>query len=83
MSKLPRIAIINEDKCKPSKCGLECKRKCPVNITGKLCIEVNKQSKYAEISEVLCLGEKCGICVKMCPFNAIEMINLPKDLKKI
>lgn len=82
MDKLPRIAIVNSDKCKPSKCGLECKRKCPVNTTGKLCIEVTKQSKIAEISEVLCLGGKCGICVKMCPFGAIEMINLPKDLSK-
>lgn len=79
MEKLPRIAIVNPEKCKPSKCGLECKKKCPVNMT-KMCIEVTNKSKIAEISEVLCLGGKCGICVKMCPFNAIEMINLPKDL---
>ncbi len=38
--KLPRIAIVNPDKCKPSKCGLECKKICPVNTMGKVCIEV-------------------------------------------
>ncbi|PWA93009.1 ATP-binding cassette sub-family E member 1 [Artemisia annua] len=34
----------------------------------------------ATISEELCIG--CGICVKKCPFNAIEIINLPKALDK-
>jgi ATP-binding cassette subfamily E protein 1 len=47
---------------------------------GKKCIEVNSTYKMAEISEVQCIG--CGICVKKCPFNAIEIINLPKNLEK-
>ncbi|GKB54382.1 ABC transporter E family member 2, partial [Tanacetum coccineum] len=47
---------------------------------GKLCIEVSAASKMATISEELCIG--CGICVKKCPFNAIEIINLPKALDK-
>ncbi|CAA2999331.1 ABC transporter E family member 2 [Olea europaea subsp. europaea] len=37
-------------------------------------------SKIAFISEELCIG--CGICVKKCPFEAIQVINLPKDLDK-
>jgi len=77
---LPRIAIVNPDKCKPNKCGLECKKKCPVNLTGKLCIDVTKDSKTANISEILCFG--CNQCVKQCPFSAIQIINLPKDLSK-
>ncbi len=34
--------------------------------------------QVAWISEELCIG--CGICVKKCPFEAINIINLPKDL---
>ncbi|KAK1435964.1 hypothetical protein QVD17_01737 [Tagetes erecta] len=78
--RLTRIAILKEDRCKPKKCRQECKKSCPVVKTGKLCIEVTSQSKVAYISEELCIG--CGICVKKCPFDAIEIINLPKDLDK-
>ena len=35
-----RVVIVNKDKCKPKKCSLECKRECPVNRAGKLCIAV-------------------------------------------
>lgn len=37
------------------------------------------KNKVAFISEQLCIG--CGICVKKCPFEAINIINLPKDLE--
>jgi len=47
---------------------------------GKLCIEVGPKSKLAFISEPLCIG--CGICVKKCPFEAIQIINLPKSLSR-
>lgn len=78
--RLTRIAIVNDDKCKPKKCRQECKRNCPVVRMGKLCVEVAPTSKIAFISEELCIG--CGICVKKCPFEAINIINLPKDLAK-
>ncbi|CAN0131742.1 unnamed protein product, partial [Phaeothamnion confervicola] len=76
---LIRIAIVNKDRCKPKKCKQECKKSCPVVRMGKLCIEVNPNSKIAFISEELCIG--CGICVKKCPFEAIQIINLPKNLE--
>jgi len=47
---------------------------------GKQCIEVEPASKLAFISEELCIG--CNICVKKCPFEAIDIINVPKNLDK-
>uniref|UniRef100_M4DA75 ABC transporter E family member 2 n=1 Tax=Brassica campestris TaxID=3711 RepID=M4DA75_BRACM len=78
--RLTCIAIVSADRCKPKKCRQECKKSCPVVKTGKLCIEVTVGSKVAFISEELCIG--CGICVKKCPFEAIQIINLPRDLEK-
>ncbi|KAM9889578.1 hypothetical protein OXX79_012057, partial [Metschnikowia pulcherrima] len=78
-SKGTRIAIVSTDKCKPKKCKQECRKSCPVVKTGKLCIEVTPASKIAFISENLCVG--CGICVKKCPFDAINIINLPTNLE--
>jgi ATP-binding cassette subfamily E protein 1 len=78
--ELTRIAIVNADRCKPKKCRLECKRSCPVVRGGQLCIEVGPTDKIATISEELCIG--CGICPKKCPFQAIQIINLPKDLSR-
>lgn len=76
--KLTRIALVDADRCKPKKCRQECKKSCPVVRMGKLCIEVTNTSKIAFISETLCIG--CGICPKKCPFDAIQIINLPTNL---
>ncbi|KAJ2831310.1 Fe-S cluster-binding ribosome biosynthesis protein [Coemansia sp. 'formosensis'] len=77
---LSRIAIVNNDKCRPKKCKQECKRVCPVVKMGKQCIIAESTSKIAQISESLCIG--CGMCVKRCPFGAITIINLPSNLEK-
>lgn len=73
-----RIAIINADRCKPKKCKQECKKICPINKAGKLCVEVTPDDKLCKIAENLCIG--CGLCIKKCPFEAISIINLPKNL---
>ncbi|KAG5505708.1 hypothetical protein JKF63_05043 [Porcisia hertigi] len=79
-SRLTRIAVVNANRCKPTKCSLECYKCCPVVLQGKLCIEVSRQSTISKISEELCIG--CALCVKKCPYGAINIINLPSNLEK-
>jgi ATP-binding cassette subfamily E protein 1 len=50
-----------------------------VNINGEQCIVLGEE-KLAVISESLCIG--CGICVKVCPFEAITILNLGEELKQ-
>lgn len=73
-----RLAIVNADKCKPKKCNQECKKVCPVVRMGKECISVTPTSSCASIVETSCIG--CGMCAKKCPFDAIQIINLPNEL---
>ncbi len=74
-----RIAIIEEDKCHPDKCGnYLCIRLCPVNREGSDCISRTPVTKKAAIDAQLCTG--CGICPQRCPFGAIHIINLPEKL---
>ena len=75
-----RIAVLDEELCHPKKCGLECIIYCPVNKTGGECIVQRPDDGKAVISEDLCNG--CGICVKKCPFDAIVIVNLAKELGK-
>jgi ATP-binding cassette, sub-family E, member 1 len=75
-----RIAVIDREKCHPSECGNHlCIKLCPVNRTGADCIVPGDDTK-ARIDEILCTG--CGICPTRCPFDAIQIINLPESLNK-
>ena len=73
-----RVAVLDQDLCQPKKCGLECIKYCPVNKSGAECIIINEESKKAQIDEDICNG--CGICVKVCPFDAITIVNLASEL---
>jgi len=85
------IAVVDLDRCQPDRCNYECANFCPPNRSGEECI-VTREERYENdelydgdpdqisISEELCLGESCGICVNKCPFDAIEIINLPQEL---
>lgn len=88
-----RIAIIDQNKCKPDKCSKECIRVCPPQKSGKQVIdivdiedvykpkkeviELRDKKTVAKIFESMCIG--CNQCVKRCPFNAIKIINLPQE----
>ena len=85
------IAVVDLDRCQPDRCNYECMNFCPPNRTGKECIVKRGDAYEADepfeggpdqvrISEEICLGESCGICVEKCPFDAIEIINLPQEL---
>ena len=73
-----RVAVLDHELCQPKKCGLECIKYCPVNKSGADCIVLNEESKKAQIDEDICNG--CGICVKVCPFDAITIVNLASEL---
>jgi ATP-binding cassette subfamily E protein 1 len=87
------IAVVDLERCQPDRCNYECANFCPPNRTGEECI-VTREERHGEddpfdgdpdqvsISEELCLGETCGICVEKCPFDAIEIINLPQQLEE-
>ncbi|ESS04170.1 MAG: putative ATPase, RNase L inhibitor (RLI) like protein [uncultured archaeon A07HR67] len=81
------IAVVDLDRCQPDRCNYECANYCPPNRTGKECITKRGEDadegdpEQIRISEELCLGETCGICVEKCPFDAIEIINLPSELE--
>jgi len=78
-----RIAVLNKDRCKPDKCSpfgeKPCIKYCPKVRTGDKTIQLSQDGKSAEITESLCTG--CGICIKKCPFSAINIVNLPDPLK--
>lgn len=73
-----RVAVLDKELCQPKKCGLECIKYCPVNKSGADCVVLNEEIKKAQIDEDICNG--CGICVKVCPFEAITIINLATEL---
>ncbi len=82
------IAVVHLDRCQPDRCNYECKNYCPPNRTGKECITLRGEDAeqgdpdQVHISEEICLGETCGICVEKCPFDAISIINLPQELEE-
>lgn len=81
--KLTRIAIVNEDRCKPKKCRQECKRSCPVVRMGEsVWFSLKFATKYwgnqwIFIKNILklvcfCLGK---LCIEVTPADKIAFIS--------
>ncbi|RLG48221.1 MAG: ribosome biogenesis/translation initiation ATPase RLI [Thermoproteota archaeon] len=73
-----RIAVVDRDRCNPRKCGLECVKYCPKVRSGEK-ETIRLDDGLLVIDEDLCVG--CGICVRMCPFSALSIVNLPAPLE--
>jgi len=73
-----RFAVLDEDRCKPKRCGRVCYRFCPP-VRSKIEAILFENDKPL-IVEPLCVG--CGICVKKCPFKALSIVNLPDELEE-
>ena len=78
---MKRIAVIDKERCNPVGCGgYLCIKKCPLNRMGLEAIVVGPDGK-AQINEEVAT-DACQVCVNICPFNAIHMVNLPDQLTK-
>ena len=71
-------AIITKDKCFPNKCSLECIKYDPINRSGGEGFRISEVHGKAEIEEKLVM-EAHKISAKMCPFQAIKIVNLPQE----
>ncbi|MGL6298910.1 MAG: ribosome biogenesis/translation initiation ATPase RLI, partial [Methanobacteriaceae archaeon] len=77
---MTRISILDTDRCQPKKCNYLCIDYCPGVRMDEDTIVIDEKTKKPVISEELCSG--CGICTNRCPFNAINIINLPEALEE-
>ncbi len=77
-----RVAVIDDELCRPKRCSYQCISVCPVNKSKKgVAIEADTKARSKPIIyEEVCIG--CGICVKACPFDAISIVNLPEELEE-
>jgi ATP-binding cassette subfamily E protein 1 len=74
-----RVAILDKEHCKPDDCGIPCYRFCPEVLNRRYAIKFVAGQKKPIIDEDLCTG--CGICIKKCPFDAIDIVKLPQELE--
>ena len=74
-----RVATLDKEHCKPDDCGIPCYRFCPEVLNRRYAIKFVAGQKKPIIDEDLCTG--CGICIKKCPFDAIDIVKLPQELE--
>ncbi|RLI28736.1 MAG: ribosome biogenesis/translation initiation ATPase RLI [Candidatus Hecatellales archaeon] len=77
---MTRVAVLDRDKCRPKDCDRICYRFCPMVRSRVEAIKFESEDGKPIIVEALCTG--CGICVKKCPFGALDIVNLPDELEE-
>ena len=71
--------IVKKDKCNPQGCGgYLCMRVSPSNRAGKDAIVKSDDGKVEVNEEVITDADR--IAANKCPFDALEMVKLPKEL---
>lgn len=76
-----RIMIVKKERCNPLGCGgYLCMRVCPSNRAGNDCIVKDTDGKV-KVNEEFVI-DACKIDVKKCPYDALQLINLPEALDK-
>ncbi len=76
-----KVAVtVEREKCHPNKCQHECMKYDPINRSGGEGFHLGPSGK-AEIDEKI-VQEFHSICAKMCPFQAIHLVNLPEKLNE-
>lgn len=76
---MPRIAILDRERCRPKDCDKVCIRFCPLVRSKVEAIKIEPGNEKPTLFEGLCTG--CGICIRKCPFKAISVINLPSEVE--
>lgn len=75
-----RIVVHEKEMCRFKNCNYKCMKICPINRSGEECI-VAGEDGFPVFNEELCIG--CSLCARACEkvgFNAISVVNLPKEL---
>lgn len=91
---MTRIAVVDKNRCKPTKCRHECIRTCPPQRGGHEVITIIDIEDTAtpvpktfgpapskrQIAKIIeSQCIGCNMCVKTCPFDAIRIVNLPSE----
>ena len=76
---MPRIAILDRERCRPKDCDLVCIRFCPLVRSRVEAIKIEPGNETPTFFEGLCTG--CGICIRKCSFKAITIVNLPSEVE--
>jgi ATP-binding cassette, sub-family E, member 1 len=76
-----RIMIVKKDRCNPEGCGgYLCIRVSPSNRAGKEAIVKDVDGKVKVNENVITDADR--IAANKCPFDALQMINLPEELNQ-